>query len=117
VRVTPGAFRTLGLTLTSGRDFTAADDAGAPPVVIVSEELARRFWPGQSAIGRRLVLVKNGPALEIVGVAADAAAGLGATTSANLFAYVPLAQQYDGQAHVIARASVPPTYMPGRSRT
>jgi len=52
--VTDGFFRTMGIPLIQGRDFAEADRAGSLPVAIVSQELARRAWPGQSAIGRRL---------------------------------------------------------------
>jgi putative ABC transport system permease protein len=72
--VSPGYFRTLGIPLREGRDFTWGDDAPAPKVAIVSESLARRFWPGRSALGRRIRIFQNrgeAPWLTIVGVAAD----------------------------------------------
>ena len=47
--VTPRLFETLGIPLREGRDFSAADAAGRPAVVIVSESVAREFWPGRSA--------------------------------------------------------------------
>jgi predicted permease len=53
--VTPGFFETAGAVLTAGRDFTNADDVTAPPVAIVDERLASRLWPGESAIGRRVL--------------------------------------------------------------
>src|SRR4029079_17494341 len=43
--VTPNYFRTMGITLLSGRDFTAADTADAPLVTIIDERLAREYWP------------------------------------------------------------------------
>ena len=54
--VDTGYFATLRIPLIAGRDFAASDTAGASPVVILSETLARRFWPGQSAIGKPLRL-------------------------------------------------------------
>lgn len=72
--VTPGYFTLLGIPLLAGRDFTAADTATAPHVIIVSRALAERYWPGREPIGRRL---KNGPRdsdapwLTVVGVVAD----------------------------------------------
>jgi predicted permease len=54
VSVTPGYFETLGVTLARGRLFDARDGAGAPRTILVDERLARRFWPGQDPIGRRL---------------------------------------------------------------
>src|SRR4029077_5437274 len=52
--VTPGFVRVLGQPLLAGRDFTEHDTAGADGVAIVNETLARRYWPGGDAIGRRL---------------------------------------------------------------
>ncbi len=54
VDVTPGYFESMGVRLVSGRFFTDADAAGALPVLIIDEKLARRFWPGGDAVGRRL---------------------------------------------------------------
>ena len=70
--VTPGYFRTLGMPLVSGRNFDARDRAGAPAVVIVNETFAQRVWPGQNAVGQRLVLGVSRRPLEVVGVARDA---------------------------------------------
>jgi putative ABC transport system permease protein len=52
--VLPGFFETMGVRLIAGRFFTDADDAHAAPVAIVDETLARTFWPGESAIGKRI---------------------------------------------------------------
>ena len=52
--VTPGFFGTLGIPLLAGRVFTPADRMGAPAVAIVSEALARREWPTESALGKRI---------------------------------------------------------------
>ncbi len=71
--VWPDFFRTLGVPLVAGRDFTPRDDGSAPGVVIINENLARRLWPGESPLGRRLRFVgPNEPLLEVVGVARDA---------------------------------------------
>jgi len=52
--VSPGYFKTMGIRLLAGRDFTDLDDAQHPLVSIVDEELARRAWPGVTAIGKKL---------------------------------------------------------------
>lgn len=70
--VSPGYFDTVGVPVRSGRAFTSRDDAGAPPVVVVNETLARQAWPGQEAVGRQLRLDRAGaPWLTVVGVVAD----------------------------------------------
>jgi putative ABC transport system permease protein len=71
-------FRTLGIPVLAGRALTAADRAGSPPVAVVNESGARRFWPGESPIGKRVWFgTTTGPfsdpahAVEIVGVVGD----------------------------------------------
>lgn len=71
--VGPDYFATLGLPLVRGRGPSGSDRAGAPPVAVVNETFARRYWPGQDPVGRRLSLSGDqGPFLEVVGVARDA---------------------------------------------
>jgi len=69
----PGYFRTIGAQLTEGRDFTAADDEDAPPVVIVNRSFVERYLPkGQSAVASRLRLGgEDAPWCQVVGVVAD----------------------------------------------
>lgn len=52
--ITPGWFQTLRVPLLQGRDFTLQDDANAPPVIIINQVMARRFWPNQNAVGKSL---------------------------------------------------------------
>jgi predicted permease len=66
----PGHFATLGVTLISGREFDDRDRAGSPPVAVISESLANRYFPDRTAIGRRLGL--DGLDTEIVGVVREA---------------------------------------------
>jgi predicted permease len=68
--VAPQYFRTVGIHLLEGRDFTAMDREAAPRVVIINAAMARRFWPAASALGQRLRLSESGWA-EIVGVVED----------------------------------------------
>jgi len=66
----PGWFRAIGTPIVEGRDFVAADTAAPADVVIVNDVLARRLWPGEPAVGKRLRLESpEGPPLEVVGVA------------------------------------------------
>jgi predicted permease len=53
--VSPDYFETLGVSLRSGRTFTTSDGPGDPTVAIVNQAMVRRFWPGQDAVGKRLL--------------------------------------------------------------
>ena len=68
----PGYFRTLGIPLLSGREFTRADTAGAPKVAIVNEAFARKFGLGQNAVGKRMSTGEAKLDMEIVGLVKDA---------------------------------------------
>ena len=70
VIVTPGYFQTMQIPIVRGRAFTRADRDGAAPVAIVSESMARKYWPGEDALGRRL-RVKDDPWTTVVGVSGD----------------------------------------------
>ncbi len=78
-----GYFAALRVPLVGGRSFSALDNAKSPPVVMINETMARRLWPNQSAVGKRIVLpvtnigplskrlVTGGDEFEIIGVAKD----------------------------------------------
>jgi predicted permease len=104
--VSPGYFRTLGLTLIGGRDFAATDRMGAPAVAVVNETLARQAWPGQEAVGKRLVLGVGRRAVEIVGVVRDAKyRTIGEPPTP--FIYVPAAQRYEAVMWILLRPAGP----------
>jgi putative ABC transport system permease protein len=70
----PNVMRTLGVPLASGREFTMADTLGAPPVALINESMARRFWPGEDAVGKRFKIggfASSNPWLTVVGVSRD----------------------------------------------
>jgi putative ABC transport system permease protein len=70
--VTPGLFRTMGIPLLQGRDFTEADREGAPDVVIVNQALVREYWPGQDPLGKRIFMEWNRDMrAEVIGVVGD----------------------------------------------
>jgi putative ABC transport system permease protein len=74
--VSPGYFKTMGIRLIAGREFTAADAASAPRVVIVSKSVADKIWPGQNAVGQLVSMSdKPGPNdwITVVGVVDDVA--------------------------------------------
>lgn len=70
----PDYFRSIGQPLLQGRDFVKTDSPDSPPVCIVSQSFARRFWPGQNPIGKRVKWGRlNGPRpwLNVIGVVGD----------------------------------------------
>ena len=70
--VGPDYFKTLGIPLVAGREFTEADGPNAPRVAIVNEKMAEYFWGKESPIGRRFGFGRDeGTPIEIVGVARD----------------------------------------------
>ncbi|MEO8125605.1 MAG: ABC transporter permease [Bryobacteraceae bacterium] len=73
--VSPGYFRTMELPLVEGREFSDQDKLGTPKVIIINESLARRHWPGESPIGKRMAPGDAESITEwmtVVGVAKDA---------------------------------------------
>ena len=100
--VTAGYFEAMRVRAVDGRVLDARDRAGAPMTAMVSESFAKRFWPGQTAIGqqvRRVGSAGNGPWLTIVGVARDVMDnGLGADLGPTL--YVPYLQQNTPTARI-----------------
>jgi predicted permease len=98
--VEPGYFATLRIPLVAGRDFSATDLAGAQPVTIIGEGVARRFWPGQNAVGKRLAKQVYGPdgrpngmlTLIVVGVARDLKTSSLVDGQAESYVYVPWQQ-------------------------
>jgi predicted permease len=70
--VGPGYFETLSIPLIAGREFEYTDASEAPEVAIVNETFARRHWPGESPVGKRISTEsQSGPWIEIVGVSSD----------------------------------------------
>ena len=70
--VTPGFFAAMGVPVLSGRTFQPADRAGTERVVVVSDTLARRLWPGEAAIGKRIYWGgTTGRTRTVIGVTGD----------------------------------------------
>jgi predicted permease len=108
--VTPSYFATMRIPIEEGRGFDERDDAAAPKVAIITRAMARRIWPGQSALGKHFRVTKDGPALEIVGVSGDIQYfSLGETPKPFLFR--PYAQWYRSSFTLVIHTSVDPTSM------
>ncbi len=112
--VEPEYFATLRIPIAAGRDFAAADRDGTQLVAIVGEGIAREFWPGQSAVGKRLIQQTFGPngpvanaskTLAVVGVARDVKASSLIDGLSRSLVYVPLQQQYTPNITIVARTT------------
>ena len=86
-------FNTMRIPIVAGRGFTDADRAGAPPVAVVSDEFARRFFNGSSPIGRHIAVFRDDGAIEIVGVAKNLKES-GLRVRPMPVMYVPVAQTH-----------------------
>jgi hypothetical protein len=106
----PGFFTSLGIPLREGRLFTPDLDAQSPPVVVVGETLARRFWPNESALGKRIGDREDGAVVwrEVIGVVGDIAYPLSlANPDTMLQVYKPLVHEPWGYLHLVVRGATP----------
>jgi len=111
--ITPGYFKAMGARIADGRAFTEDDRAATLPVLIVSEDFARRAWPGERAVGKRLQVTAQDritgvpPAFRtIVGVAANMR--YRALEAPTPTIYAPFAQSPDRIADFMVRAAIEP---------
>ncbi|HEV3201621.1 MAG TPA: ABC transporter permease, partial [Bryobacteraceae bacterium] len=96
----PGYFHTMRIPLLRGRDIDARDDGAAPRVVVINQTMARRYWPNEDAVGRRIRLSSNGPWFTVVGVAKDAEQRDWGATSDNEFYFSQLQDPEDIQRYL-----------------
>ena len=110
--VSPGYFSTIGTPLLRGRDFTDLDDHRHPRVLIVNQAFADKFFPGESALGKRIESGATGPhddgspMREIVGIVGNARQAPISLAPDPIY-YVPFSQMPWG-ASIIVRANLPP---------
>jgi len=119
--VDPGYFDTLRMPLVKGRAFSAADAAG-PPVVVVNETMADRFWPGADPVGQSLKVGQNGPGAEpvwatVIGVAQDSHYLFLSERDRRAFLYRPEPPQAADGATIFIRVTADPrTILPALRR-
>jgi putative ABC transport system permease protein len=110
---TPEYFQTLGIPLVTGRLFTPADGPKAPDVAIVNQTLARRYWPGETAVGHRISADSGKSWITIVGVVGDVHHyGLDSEPSDEV--YLPFAQLPFREGTFLVRTSADPGAMARR---
>ncbi len=107
---TPALFETMGIPVVKGRAFTEQDKAGAPPVIIVNETLARRFWPNSNALGKRMrftgPLTEQNQWIQVVGVIKDVKHELNLPITPDF--YLPHAQDPWSSMVLVAKTRVEP---------
>ncbi|MGH9583459.1 MAG: FtsX-like permease family protein, partial [Bryobacteraceae bacterium] len=113
--VTPDFLKAIGTHMVAGREFRDGDNRSAAPVAIISETVARRYWPKSSPLGSHLTILarvysgehaSSSRPLEIVGVAKDVRNDDLWRPEADI--YVPFAQSPASSAFLAARTAVPP---------
>ncbi|HEV2665630.1 MAG TPA: FtsX-like permease family protein, partial [Blastocatellia bacterium] len=104
--ISPNYFITIDARLVSGREFAAQDGADAPRVVIVNEATARRYWPGQEVVGKRIILGRGTQFAEIVGVVRNGREK-GLTADPRPAIYLPLLQSYKPNLTLHVRTATP----------
>ena len=105
--IAPNFFKTLRIPLVSGREFTDADRKDTVKVAIVSEAMAKQFWPNQNAVGKRFHFFGETELREVVGVAHDTVVNAIGEEPQPL-AYLPLTQDYSPAATMQVRTTGKP---------
>jgi predicted permease len=104
-RVGPGYFELMGIPLVAGREFTRADNASAPLVVVVNEALAEHLWPGENAVGK--IIERGDTKAPVIGVAANANY-YDVGEEPELQVYVAQLQLYDSRVTFFVRTRAAP---------
>jgi predicted permease len=104
----PDYFSTMGMRLAAGRDFSPTDSAKSPPVIIINEALARRYFAGEVALGKKIgtPFDDNKPVREIVGIVADTH-DRGLAANAIPTVYIPFQQFALPYGSIAVRTAVP----------
>ena len=108
IEITEDYFKTLGIPIVSGREFMRTDDENAPPLAMVNETMAAKYWPGKDPVGQRLKAKDRW--LQIVGVAKNSNYHTKTETLLPLF-YVPLRQNFRVQNTLLIRTPETPAVM------
>ena len=108
--VSPGYFRVMQVKPRQGRTFTESDGVAGPPLVMVNESFARKFWPGESALGKHLRSVKDPPQpwLTVIGVTPDILQNFRRPLEHDPLIYLPYAQEPQREVFIVLKTRVPP---------
>jgi predicted permease len=105
--IAPNFFKTLRIPLVSGREFTDSDRQDTTKVAIVSEAMAKHFWPGQNAVGKRFHFFGEKDLREVVGIARDTVVN-NIGEEPQPLAYLPLTQDFSPAATMQVRTNGKP---------
>ncbi len=108
--VSPGYFRVMQVKPRLGRTFTESDGIAGVPVVMVNETFARKFWPGENALGKHVRLVKDGsqPWLTVIGIAPDILQNFRNPLKHDPLIYLPYAQEPQREMFIVSKTRVLP---------
>lgn len=114
--VTPGYFKALQIPLLKGRGFTDQDNKAATGVIVINEALARRYWPNEEPVGKRLTVGFEKAPREIIGVIGNVKQrALSAETRPEM--YLPLLQRPSGVMTIVVRANGDPLSLAAIARS
>ncbi len=105
--VDPGYLPVIGTPLLRGRQLAPTDTESTPRVAIINETMANLCWPGQDALGQRFHLWRNGPLIEVVGIAVTGKYVM-ISEQPRPFAYLPLTQDYGAPVTLVVRTTAAP---------
>ena len=111
--VAPDYFQTVETRILRGRNFTSGDSANAPKVVLISETMARRFWPNRDPVGHSLQIEKKD--YEIIGVVEDVKINR-IHESPEPYMYFPFAQTSYGGELIVETTGDPRRWIPAVKR-
>jgi predicted permease len=106
--VGPSYFQTMQIPLLRGRDISDADGANAPRVAVINETMAKKFWPGEDAIGKRFSMKgEDAKSTEVIGIVKDSKYR-GIVEDPVPFFYLPIEQEFQSFRTLHVRTSLPP---------
>ena len=117
-KATPDYFRAIGIPILQGRGIDRIDRSGAQPVAVISDSLARKHWPSENPIGKRIKIggfESESPWLSIVGIVGDVRHG-GLNNEIRPIIYLPFAQNPENTLTLVVRSKEDPVALAGALR-